>query len=227
VQVTLKDVAVLTGWLTPTACSPNSLRGAGQDPEIRKANGHTVNLQDQVRLAAWPSPVVNDSKGSDYSYSQGDHSKIALKLGGAAKLTGWATPAANEAGGTPERFLERKAALEGACGVSLTSLALQAQIAAWPTPATTDYKGGYQGGRIRNGKLSVDRLDVAAQLAQPARLTASGELLTGSSAGMESGGQLNPAHSRWLMGLPPVWDDCAVTAMPSSARKPKPSLKPT
>lgn len=35
----------------------------------------------------------------------------------------------------------------------------------WPTASTRDHKGGYQGGRIRNGKLSIDTLDVAAQLA--------------------------------------------------------------
>lgn len=36
----------------------------------------------------------------------------------------------------------------------------------WPTASTRDGKGGYQGGRIRNGKLSVDVLDVAEQLGQ-------------------------------------------------------------
>ena len=128
----------------------------------------------------------------------------------------------------------------------------------WPTPAATDFKGGYQGGRIRNGKLSTDRLDVAAQLAGwptpnagnvknayqdpdkvparkaagrqsnlqdfasicgPARFTASGEMLTGSDAGMESGGQLNPRHSAWLMGFPAEWCDFAPTATPSTSSK--------
>lgn len=129
----------------------------------------------------------------------------------------------------------------------------------WPTPSVRDYKGGYQGGRIRNGKISTDTLDVAAQLAgwrtpsasdseggvmeiRPGttgryklrdevhlavRQTVSGEMLIGSDAKMESGGQLNPAHSRWLMALPPSWDDCAVTAMPLTQRQQKRSSKRT
>lgn len=92
----------------------------------------------------------------------------------------------------------------------------------WPTPRSAD---GEKNVRTLDGALSeIQRKggpqDVAqaAAITQPIRITAFGQILTGSDAGMGNSGQLNPAHSRWLMGYPPEWDDCAVTAMPSSRK---------
>lgn len=76
-----------------------------------------------------------------------------------------------------------------------------------------DGKGGYQGGRIRNGKISTDTLDVTAQITSQTRQTASGESATGYSAETRSGGQLNPDLSRWLMGFSADHLSCGVTAM--------------
>jgi hypothetical protein len=104
--------------------------------------------------------------------------------------------------------------------------------AGWNTPAASDGNGGKrphpdttmtgqhpEGRKVNMGLAS--QVHIGFIKTEPARLTATGEMLTGSSAAMESGGQLNPAHSRWLMGLPPAWDACAPTATPSS-RKSRP-----
>jgi hypothetical protein len=93
------------------------------------------------------------------------------------------------------------------------------RLTGWPTTTTTtDAARG--NGTIRPHDTGIPLPQRVAMIDRehPARRTATGQILTGSTAGMESGGQLNPAHSRWLMGLPPAWDDCAATATPSSRK---------
>jgi hypothetical protein len=47
--------------------------------------------------------------------------------------------------------------------VKLAHLTRENESLSWPTASTRDHKGGYEGGRIRNGKISMDALDVAAK----------------------------------------------------------------
>ena len=81
----------------------------------------------------------------------------------------------------------------------------------WVTPTTRDWKDTPGMSALRDGPQRLHQLPRQAYLVTTTRRTALGEMLTGSCAATESGGQLNPAHSRWLMGLPQEWDDCAPT----------------
>ena len=96
------------------------------------------------------------------------------------------------------------------------------QLAGWPTPVTVPDS------QASHGQLSGDfRRKIGTFVPfGPIRIILSGETPIISDVETGISGQLNPAHSRWLMGLPPEWDDCAVTATPSSRHKPKPSSKP-
>lgn len=96
-----------------------------------------------------------------------------------------------------------------------------AKMTGWPTPVVNDETGsGYCYGKTKpdGSRPKFLKLSGAAVLAGPMRYTADGRLLTGSTAVMTGGGQLNPAHSRWLMGYPAAWDSCGATAMQSFQR---------
>ena len=100
----------------------------------------------------------------------------------------WPTPLAQEAKHGTVTDWEMTTDHAGTKG----SLRVAAVKSMWPTPATRDHKGGYQGGRIRNGKVSWDTLDVAVQHTDNQEKT---------------GGQLNPIFVEWLMGYPEGWTD--------------------
>jgi hypothetical protein len=133
-------------------------------------------------------------------------------------LAGWPTPGAKD--GDKSVRSPEGAAKEAERKGWMNDLCTAAIAAGWPTPQTQDSSGGGQAKRAMGETRHGSNLNDFAMLAGPARLTASGEMLTGSTAGTKSGGQLNPAHSRWLMGLPPAWDACAPTATRLSRRSP-------
>jgi hypothetical protein len=176
VQVTLKDVAALSGWGTPLVA--NKVRSE----EFSKCRN--PNLIEGAHLASWNTPSARDHKDTP----------------------GMATTGINPDGTTRERIdmLPRQA-------MHLTS---------WPTPmagtkATSTYNeaGSTDSSRQTTflcGKdIQGSGITADPRWTGPARLTVSGQLVTGYSAETASGDQLNPDHSRWLMACPEAWAHAA------------------
>lgn len=184
---------------------------------VRSRLRASVRRTSETARTGWPTPRTSDTNGA------GAHGDGGLDLRTTAQLTGWPTTTTRDwkDGGNPDVNVPLNALLGRVVW-----------LAGWPTPTMpsggqSSPEGTSATGKTPDGRKVQVTLKDVAEMATPARLTAYGDLLTGSSAGMESGGQLNPAHSRWLMGLPPEWDDCGVTAMPSTQKQPSRSSKAT
>ena len=183
--------ATLQGW--PTARAEDA-----ESSGMRHGRGVADTMTAVASLAGCKTPCVpNGGRISGNKTNIGAHrdgTKAQIGLENEARLVGWATPAARDwkSGDASQETLDRNA----------RPLSELAKLVAFPT--------------------NPDALDVARILNLGPRLqslvdsgiTEVGFLLDRN--GWEivpASGQLNPAHSRWLMGLPPVWDACAVTAM--------------
>lgn len=166
----------------------------------------------EIAHTGWPTPNASDGSG-------GGQAKRALERKHSSQLADfvmlaspWATPVARDwKGATLERW-----------GTNARPLNEQVRLAGWSTPLAAD---GPKTDCTLPAALRRAAQGKTLSTAMQARLVASGPQPTGSPVETGKPGQLNPAHSRWLMGYPPEWDDCAVTAMPSSRKPPRSSSK--
>ena len=218
-------------WVTGSGRSRSRLRAS-------------VLRTSETGRTGWPTPAAHEPGGTPEQHLARKAACVArgIQMGSTAvthlslavQYAGWPTPSSTivDAKPNPPIIGNRKPTDPQ---IGLADVAVH--LAGWNSPCASDGNGGkrphpdtsmtgkHPSGRKVNMGLA-SQVHIGFLNTGPARLTASGELLTGSCAGMESGGQLNPAHSRWLMGLPAEWDACAPTATRSTPKRRKPSSKP-
>jgi hypothetical protein len=186
-----------TSWPTP-----NAMEG-GQTSRGGNRKGEKL-MGGIAKLATWPTCRANDAEKRG---KVADDPRNGLVT--AANLASWSTPKAEDA---------ESAGMRHSRGVADTLTAQSSLATTWATPNSMDYlpSNNLESRKLKGG---------CTNLKDQAPLAASGETRNGSGFETESTGQLNPAHPRWLQGLPAEWDVCADMATQSRRQQRKPLSK--
>ena len=189
-SVRLTGDTAFSGW--PTAATRDG-KGGYQGGRIRFGKLSIDTLDTAAQLAAWPTPTETDSASSArHGYMKLGHDGTTLF--DAARLAAWPTPLAGNADGSQAPKDASPTGKRADGSKATVSLPTIARLASWPTPVAED--GESSGARLSRG--TADTLTAVTRLAL-------GTIPIGSPAATGNSGQLNPAFSLWLMGLPSHW----------------------
>jgi hypothetical protein len=188
-----------TGWPTPDT----NQQGGAQDPEKRKAGGHSVTLQDAATLAGWPTCSSRDWKDSPGMATTGVNPDGSTRtrldqLPRVAALAGWPTPMA----GTPAKGQNNEAGNTDSSRKTVEMIPLRG----WATPRAEDAESS----GMRHNRAVADTLSAQA-----------GQDLNSSIVETEKRGVLNPGLGRWLQGYPVEWCQAAIRALRMLKQQPK------
>jgi len=180
-------------WATPNTMDHLPSRPAedcSTNQKNRKNRTRSGNLREQVvHPKMWPTPTADNASNVN---PKENRFRCLVKAVNESVMM-WPTPSATPRGphtgsiaGSVDKSGKSRVSAKGV----KWGATLETAVKMWPTPSSRDGKGGYVGGRMRDGKISRDTLDVAVQATDNLD---------------KQSGSLNPAFVEWLMGYPIGW----------------------